>query len=73
MNPLAIILLAFMAVGPLSAQVMFDSAITDTPCIWESCGKIPNLGAVVARTRSCDLNGVEATQYCCWRLAEKGK
>ncbi|KAG2106205.1 uncharacterized protein F5147DRAFT_701406 [Suillus discolor] len=71
MNPLAIILLAFTAVGPLSARAIFDFTITDAPCIWESCGGIPYLGTVVADTRSCDLNGVEATQYCCSVSTEK--
>ncbi|KAG2753767.1 hypothetical protein P692DRAFT_20232769 [Suillus brevipes Sb2] len=59
MNFLAIILLAFTAVGPLSARAELDT------CVWGPCGAIP-CQTPVDMTRSCDFGGgVTATQYCC--------
>ncbi|KIK33600.1 hypothetical protein CY34DRAFT_694316 [Suillus luteus UH-Slu-Lm8-n1] len=64
MNFLAIILLAFTAVGPLSARAMLDTETDD--CVWGTCGGIPCQSTAVVQTRSCDFGGgVTATQYCC--------
>ncbi|KAG2037119.1 hypothetical protein BDR03DRAFT_957991 [Suillus americanus] len=70
MNFLAIILLTFTAVGPLSARAMIDSETTytdvDTTCIWGACGSLPCPRTPVVGSKSCVLgDGTKSTQYCC--------
>ncbi|KAG1887634.1 hypothetical protein F4604DRAFT_1717913 [Suillus subluteus] len=75
MNLLAIILLAFTVVGPLSARAMLDSETTVGPpeCVWEECGTDQCTGGkVVVRTRTCTLApGDEGTESCCSVRDEK--
>ncbi|KAG2037110.1 hypothetical protein BDR03DRAFT_957981 [Suillus americanus] len=70
MNLLAIILLAFTAVGPLSARAMLDSETTDAnadaACIWGTCGSLPCPRTPVVDSKGCVLgDGTKTTQYCC--------
>ncbi|KIK33494.1 hypothetical protein CY34DRAFT_813567 [Suillus luteus UH-Slu-Lm8-n1] len=61
-----IVLLAFMAIGPLCARAMPGPETTDTSCMWQACGDPDTcLGVHIVSVRSCDNNGVEKVQYCC--------
>ncbi|KAG1733699.1 hypothetical protein EDB19DRAFT_1730026 [Suillus lakei] len=66
MNILTIILLAFTAVGPLSARAMPGIEADEAQkCVWQTCGGLPCLATPIVATRNCQLGGVTRTQFCC--------